>query len=285
MGVLRRVAFPPSPGGPLERVAQPGVIRPDWRQRLSRPAELALGRQLWSSWHGFFSWSPVAYIAFAATFFYAVRNRRWAIAAILVVPVMAWVNGATADWAGGGGRFGGRRFVSVLVVLAPGLVWVVHGLTQRPMVALSLIAAAAIGWNQLLIAQHARGLLRPEPIAFSDIVRQQAATATRRSSTLFPFQRMSGLRGARVCPRSLRPARCRAASRQFRSDDGRRLGKALLEGGGVARPMRSVSCVGSRARARSSRFRSISLKGVTSSRFMRGHDFWIRRKPSRSRCW
>ena len=140
---------------------------------------------LWSSWHGFFSWSPVAYVAFAATFFYAVRNRRWAIAAILIVLVMAWVNGATADWAGGW-SFGGRRFVSVLVVLAPGLAWVVHGLTQRPMVALSLIAAAAIGWNQFLIAQYATGLLRPEPIAFSDIVRQQAATATR-PPFFYPF--------------------------------------------------------------------------------------------------
>ncbi len=140
---------------------------------------------LWSSWHGFFSWSPVAYVAFAATFFYAVRNRRWAVAAILIVLVMAWVNGATADWAGGW-SFGGRRFVSVLVVLAPGLAWVVHGLTQRPMVALSLIAAAAIGWNQLLIAQYASGLLRPELIAFSDIVRQQAAIATR-PPFFYPF--------------------------------------------------------------------------------------------------
>jgi hypothetical protein len=140
---------------------------------------------LWSSWHGFFSWTPIAYVAFIATFFWAARNRRWAAAAILIVLVMAWVNGATADWAGGW-SFGGRRFVSVLVVLAPGLAWVVHWLTLRPMAALVLMAAAAIGWNQLLVAQYASGRLSPQPVGFRDIVRQQAAAATR-APFFYPF--------------------------------------------------------------------------------------------------
>ena len=35
---------------------------------------------LWSSWHGFFSWTPVAYLAFVAMFFYAVRHRRLGVA-------------------------------------------------------------------------------------------------------------------------------------------------------------------------------------------------------------
>jgi hypothetical protein len=141
---------------------------------------------LWSSWHGFFSWTPIAYLAFIALFFYALRNRRWAIAAVLIVIVMAWVNGATADWAAGW-SFGGRRFTSVLVVLAPGLALIVDGLVRRPIVALSMCAAAAVLWNQLLVRQYATGMLAPDTtVSFGQIVRQQAALATR-SPFVYPF--------------------------------------------------------------------------------------------------
>jgi hypothetical protein len=141
---------------------------------------------LWSSWHGFFAWTPIAYIAFVAMFFYAARNRRWAVAAVLIVIVMAWVNGATSDWAGGW-SFGGRRFTSVLVLLAPGLALLVHGLTRRPMVALGVGAACVIAWNQLLIAQYRSGSLTPgTAVTFGQIVRQQAALVTE-SPFFYPF--------------------------------------------------------------------------------------------------
>jgi hypothetical protein len=133
---------------------------------------------LWSSWHGFFSWTPIAYLAFIAMFFYAVRHRGWAVAAIVILLAMAWVNGSTADWAAGW-SFGGRRFISVLVLLAPGLALMIWGLTQRPMIALAVIAAGAITWNHLLTMQYEKGLLRSgSPVSFAQIVRQQAALAT-----------------------------------------------------------------------------------------------------------
>jgi hypothetical protein len=133
---------------------------------------------LWSSWHGFFSWTPVAYIAFLAMLFYAVRNRGWAIATVLIVVAMAWVNGSTADWAAGW-SFGGRRFTSVLVALAPGVALTIWGLTRRPMMALVLVAVAATTWNVLLTMQYERGLLtRGVPVSFAQIVRQQATVAT-----------------------------------------------------------------------------------------------------------
>ena len=141
---------------------------------------------LWSSWHGFFTWTPIAYVAFIAMFFYAARNRRWAIAAIAVVMVMAWVNGATTDWAGGW-SFGGRRFTSVLVVLAPACALMVHALTRRPVIALSILAAAAIAWNQLLIAQYRSGALTYQsPPSFAQLVRQQAALITK-APFIYPF--------------------------------------------------------------------------------------------------
>jgi hypothetical protein len=127
---------------------------------------------LWSSWHGFFAWTPVAYLAFLAMFVYVFRRRGWAIAAIAIVLIMAWVNGSTADWAAGW-SFGGRRFISVLAVLAPGLALMVHGLVRRPVVALVIVAAAATWWNLLLLQQPSG-----PPASFAQLMRQQAALAT-----------------------------------------------------------------------------------------------------------
>ena len=52
---------------------------------------------LWSSWHGFLSWTPIAYVALAGTVFYSRRRPAWAVATLVIVFVMAWVNGSTAD--------------------------------------------------------------------------------------------------------------------------------------------------------------------------------------------
>ena len=141
---------------------------------------------LWSSWHGFLSWSPVAYIAVLGTIGLLKRQARWAIAALSILFLMAWVNGATADWAAGW-SFGGRRFTSCLVILAPGLAIAIQYLTRRPMIALSAVVVAMIMWHQLLMAQYTRGLLRPgETVSFGQIVRQQAALATR-PPFFYPF--------------------------------------------------------------------------------------------------
>jgi hypothetical protein len=141
---------------------------------------------LWSSWHGFFSWTPVAYLAFIAMLFYMIRHRGWGVAAVLIVLAMAWVNGSTADWAAGW-SFGGRRFISVLVVLAPGLALTIWGLTRKPMVAVALVAIGAMAWNVLLTRQYERGLLTEDVrVSFAQIVRQQAAVATS-PPFIYPF--------------------------------------------------------------------------------------------------
>ena len=141
---------------------------------------------LWSSWHGFLSWSPVAYVALLGTMGLVKRRARWALAALLILFLMAWINAATADWAAGW-SFGGRRFTSCLVMLAPGLALVIEYLTRRPMIAIVAIVMAMIAWNQLLLAQYTLGLLRPgEPVGFGQIVRQQAAVATR-PPFVYPF--------------------------------------------------------------------------------------------------
>ena len=141
---------------------------------------------LFSSWHGFLSWSPVAYVALAGTFAYLRREWRWAASALLILLLTAWINGATQDWAGGW-SFGGRRFSSALVMLAPGLAVVIEFVRRRPLVALAPLVVAALWWNHLLMVQYTAGMLpKDEPVSFGRIVRQQAELHTR-SPYWYPF--------------------------------------------------------------------------------------------------
>jgi hypothetical protein len=141
---------------------------------------------LFSSWHGFLSWTPVAYIAVLGTFFYVRRDWRWAVSALVVLFLTAWVNGSTQDWAGGW-SFGGRRFSSALVMLAPGLALTLEFLVRRPFVILTPLIVGALWWNYLLMVQYTAGMLpKDEPVSFGRIVRQQAELHTR-APYWYPF--------------------------------------------------------------------------------------------------
>jgi hypothetical protein len=141
---------------------------------------------LFSSRHGFLSWSPIAYVAVIGTIAYAARSRVWAIVALGILFLMAWVNGSTLDWSGGW-SFGGRRFTSTLVLLAPGLALVIDVLRRRPLVAIAPLAVAALWWNYLLMVQYTVGALpKDEPFYFGRMVRQQAEVRTRPPYT-YPF--------------------------------------------------------------------------------------------------
>jgi hypothetical protein len=141
---------------------------------------------LFSSWHGFLSWTPVAYLAVIGTLAYLRREWRWALSALLILFLTAWVNGATQDWAGGW-SFGGRRFSSALVMLAPGLAMLIELALRRPVVALAPLVGLALWWNYLLMVQYTAGMLpKDEPVSFGRIVRQQAELHTR-SPYWYPF--------------------------------------------------------------------------------------------------
>lgn len=141
---------------------------------------------LFSSWHGFLSWTPAAYVAVIGTVAYLRREWRWAASALLVLFLTAWVNGATVDWAGGW-SFGGRRFSSALAMLAPGLAVVIAWLVRRPLLAVAPIVAGALYWNYLLMVQYTAGMLpKDEPVSFGRIVRQQAELHTR-APYWYPF--------------------------------------------------------------------------------------------------
>ena len=141
---------------------------------------------LFSSWHGLLSWTPIVYVAAVGTAALAVRRRRWAILALLLLVATAWINGSTTDWAGGW-SFGGRRFTSVLVMLAPGLALVVETALRRPHALVALLAAAAVAWNYGLMVQYTAGMVpKDEPVSFARVVRQQAELLTR-PPFVYPF--------------------------------------------------------------------------------------------------
>jgi hypothetical protein len=141
---------------------------------------------LWSSWHGFLSWTPVAYIAIAGTVAYGRRRWWWAAATVLIIFVSAWINGATPDL-GAGWSFGGRRFVACLVLLAPGLALIAERLLARPIIAVAMLAAVGVSWNLLLIEQYRTGMLpRDNAVSFAEIIRQQAEVYTR-PPYFYPF--------------------------------------------------------------------------------------------------
>jgi hypothetical protein len=141
---------------------------------------------LFSSWHGLLSWTPVVYVAVLGTIALAVRRRPWGVLALALLAAMAWVNGATADWAGGW-SFGGRRFTSTLVVLAPGLALAIDAARRRPQVLLAAVAVLAVVWNYGLMVQYTAGMVPKDgPVSFGRVVRQQAELATR-PPFFYPF--------------------------------------------------------------------------------------------------
>ncbi len=141
---------------------------------------------LFSSWHGFLSWTPVAYIALMGTVVYLWRNWRWASCTLALLLIMAWLNGSTADWSAGW-AFGGRRFTSLLVMLAPGLAAAIDVALRRPVFLLAPAIVVAVLWNHLLMVQYTIGLLpKDQPVDFAQMVRQQADVHTR-SPYFYPF--------------------------------------------------------------------------------------------------
>lgn len=141
---------------------------------------------LFSSWHGLFSWTPVAYVAAIGTACYAGRDRRWGSAALMLFLAMWWVNASAEDWAGGV-AFGGRRFTSTLAALAPGLALAIAAMHRRPGLLVAGLAALAIQWNTYLMVQYNEGMVsKTGVVSFTDVIQRQAQLATR-APFVYPF--------------------------------------------------------------------------------------------------
>jgi len=191
LGLARSAGIGAAPWLVLQLVHSIVLVRSNDFQLFGQQGYLDPWRSRWidtlfSSWHGVLSWSPVLYVAVLGTVALLWRHRAWALLALSLLVAMAWVNGSTADWAGGW-SFGGRRFSSLLVMLAPGLALAIDAARRRPQALVAAAAAVAIAWNYGLMVQFTAGMVpKDEPVSFGRVVRQQAELLTR-SPFLYPF--------------------------------------------------------------------------------------------------
>jgi hypothetical protein len=125
---------------------------------------------LFSSRHGLLSWSPVVWVGLLGILIYRRRDPRWAWPALFAFAALVWINGSAHDWAGGW-AFGGRRFVSLLGVLAPGLALTAWTARRHPLTIIAPVAVGLVAWNLTLMSQYQDGRIpRDETISWADVL-------------------------------------------------------------------------------------------------------------------
>jgi hypothetical protein len=124
-----------------------------------------------SSRHGLLSWTPSLWAGYLGFLPLLRRRRSLAVALLLPLAVMSYVNACSGDW-WAGGSFSNRRFDSLLPILGFGLAAAIDAarsfLAARAGALLLLAALPFALWNVLLAEQTWRGLIpRDDTVAFS----------------------------------------------------------------------------------------------------------------------
>ncbi len=131
---------------------------------------------LFSGWHGFFSWSPLAFPGLVGLVWLARRDPRVALPLLGYFAAQVWTSSAYASWEAGA-SFGARRLIATLPVLAVGWIFLAERLVEvRRWARPALLAAFALGtlWNVELIVQYATGMIsRADPVPLATIARNQ----------------------------------------------------------------------------------------------------------------
>ncbi|MFI5244479.1 MAG: hypothetical protein ACHQQR_04580 [Gemmatimonadales bacterium] len=141
---------------------------------------------LFSSRHGLLSWTPLVWAGLAGILIYRRRNPRWAWPTLFVFVALVWINGSAHDWAGGW-AFGGRRFVSILGALAPGVALAAWSARRHMATILAPLAVVLIAWNVTLMAQYHDGRIpRDETISWADVLGPRLGVLVRPPS-FYPF--------------------------------------------------------------------------------------------------
>jgi hypothetical protein len=117
-----------------------------------RWTDAALGKVLFSDFHGLFSWTPLTVIAVGGLLLLVRRDARAGWGMILVFVASWYANAAAADW-WAGEAFGARRFVSCFPVFVLGLSAVFDRLRARPAVVAALVCVP-VALNLLLLFQY-----------------------------------------------------------------------------------------------------------------------------------
>lgn len=141
---------------------------------------------LFSSRHGLLSWTPIVWAGLIGILLYRRQNPLWAWPALFVFAALVWINGSAHDWAGGW-AFGGRRFVSVLGALAPGLALALFWFRRHPLALQAPATALLVGWNLTLMTQyHAGAIPRDETLQWADVLGPRLGVVAR-PPLFYPF--------------------------------------------------------------------------------------------------
>lgn len=119
----------------------------------------ALGKVLFSDYHGILPWTPLYALGAAGLAALARRERAAALGLGLVLATQLYVNAANYVW-WAGGSFGNRRMLDVAIVVAVGVGALWSGSeSRRARVALAIAVAACSLWTLLLLLAERRGAL------------------------------------------------------------------------------------------------------------------------------
>ncbi len=119
-----------------------------WNAAWLRPA-------LFSTFHGLFTWMPLAALAVWGLWRLAWRRPVLGLPLLMMLALQTYVNASTPDWFGGGG-FGPRRYTSELVIWGIGYAAFLAGL-PRPNI-LGVLIGSLLAWHQWTLLRYALAL-------------------------------------------------------------------------------------------------------------------------------
>jgi hypothetical protein len=123
---------------------------------------------LFSPEHGFFVWTPLAFIAIAGISYLILppdrlgldrRRRQIGICLLVMVALQIYIGGSVESWTVAG-AFGQRRFVALTTAMIIGYAALQSRLTSvTARRALTTVTVLAVYWNLALIAEFSIGLM------------------------------------------------------------------------------------------------------------------------------
>ncbi len=125
---------------------------------------------LFSSNHGLFSWTPVAYLSAIGLVMFLRRDRT--LAGTLLVTLLGGIYLLSSNWNWWAGySFGSRRMTEAYPLFLMGLCAFIDWVRRSPQTLIAIGATGIVLWNFLLVEQLRRGELPPmETFSFSEAV-------------------------------------------------------------------------------------------------------------------
>ena len=108
---------------------------------------------LFSTYHGLFTWSPVALVAILGLVLTLRKQPRLVIPLLCIFILETYVNGSTVDWFGGGG-YGPRRYISETAIFVIGYAAFLNALPQKARRYVTISLGALLFLHQWILLRY-----------------------------------------------------------------------------------------------------------------------------------